>query len=61
MTSIQPFVDIPLSVKLLFISKFLANPSSNELYLSEVPMLITLALIFCDFNYPAIIQQFSFS
>jgi len=46
---------------LLFISEFLVEPSSGELYLSEMPMLIILALMFCDFNYPTIIQELSFS
>ena len=46
---------------MLFISEFLVEPSSNELYLSEGSMLITLVLIFCDFNYPNIIQQLSSS
>jgi len=39
-----------------FISVHLDESSSNELYLSEVALLIALPLMFCDFIYPTTIQ-----
>jgi len=58
--SIQPFVEIPSQAKLVFISEFLVELTSNELYLSEVPV-ITLTLIFCNFCNSTITQQLSCS